>query len=755
VNPTVLGIRHHGPGSARSLLAALDERAPDCVLIEGPSDADALLAWAADPEMDPPVALLAYTESDPAECVFYPFARFSPEWQAARWALDRDVPVRFIDLPAAAVLAAGRGPRERRERPGGGEPTEPTEPGAVEADTPALVRDPIGALARSAGYDDAERWWEDMVEHRTGSGLAVFEAIAEAMGALREAVGADVEGPHEQRREAHMAAQIRAAIDTGGERVAVVCGAWHAPVLVDPDDPPRAPRTSGGRQRKTVVTWVPWTYDRLAAASGYGAGVISPGWYEHLFDSPEQPLVRWLGRVAERLRAHDTDISTAHTVEAARTAQALAALRGRPLAGLPEISDALRAVLGEGSDAMLALVYEELVIGRALGRVSPDVPTVPLQRDLEAAQRRLRLKPEVETRPLELDLRKPNDLERSRLLHRLDLLGLPWGAPGRVTGAKGTFREAWTLKWRPEFAVAIIEAARWGATVPLAATARAAELAERTDRLDRLTALIETALLADLPGAVGAALERFEQRAALSTDLPALMGGLPALARAARYGSVRRTDTEALGRVVAELVVRIAVGLPAAAAAVDDDAADDLLAHVDEVDGALQALDDPALVAEWRAALEQAAGRANTHALIAGRACRLLRDAEAMDADEVARRMHRALSAGTPPLAAAGWLEGFLSGSGLVLVHDAGLLGLVDEWLAGAGEEAFTTVLPVLRRTFATFSGPERRQIGERVRAGVSAGAGARAWGAEDEELDADRAALVLPVLRRLLGVEG
>jgi len=750
VNPTVLGIRHHGPGSARSLLAALDEREPDCVLIEGPSDADALLARAADPEMHPPVALLAYTESDPAECVFYPFARFSPEWQAARWALERGVPVRFMDLPAAAVLAAGRVRED-----GDGDRADRSRPGAGEAGTPPLVRDPIGALARSAGYDDAERWWEDMVEHRTGSGLAVFAAIAEAMGALREAVGDDVEGPHEQRREAHMAAQIRAAIDGGRERVAVVCGAWHAPVLVDPDRPPRAPRTAGGRRRRTVVTWVPWTYDRLAAASGYGAGVISPGWYEHLYDSPEEPLVRWLSRVAVRLRAEDTDISTAHTVEAARTAQALAALRGRPLAGLPEISDALRAVLGEGADAMLALVHEELVIGRALGRVSPDVPTVPLQRDLEAAQRRLRLKPEVQKRALELDLRKPGDLERSRLLHRLDLLGLRWGVPAAVTGARGTFREAWTLRWRPEFAVAVIEAARWGATVPLAATARAAEIAERSERLEELTGLIETALLADLPGAVGAALARFEERAALSTDLPALMGGLPALARAARYGSVRRTDAEALGRVVSELVVRIAVGLPAAVAALDDDAAADLLARVDEVDGALQRLDDAGLVGEWRAALERAAARTSTHPLIAGRACRLLRDAEVMAADEVARRMHRALSAGTPALAAAGWLEGFLSGSGLALVHDAALLGLVDGWLAGAGDEAFATVLPVLRRTFATFPGPERRQIGERVRAGVAAGADGRGWAAEDEDLDAARAALVLPVLRRLLGVEG
>ena len=41
---------------------------------------------------------------------------------------------------------------------------------------------------------------------------------------------------------------------------------------------------------------------------------------------------------------------------------------------------------------------------------------------------------------------------------------------------------------------------------------------------------------------------------------------------------------------------------------------------------------------------------------------------------------------------------------------------MVDGWLAGVGDEVFTDVLPLLRRTFATFGPAERRQIGERVR---------------------------------------
>ena len=54
------GIRHHGPGSARSLRAALAALEPDVVLIEGPPDPDGLVTLACDPQMRPPVALLAY-----------------------------------------------------------------------------------------------------------------------------------------------------------------------------------------------------------------------------------------------------------------------------------------------------------------------------------------------------------------------------------------------------------------------------------------------------------------------------------------------------------------------------------------------------------------------------------------------------------------------------------------------------------------------------------------------------------------------
>jgi hypothetical protein len=149
---TVLGIRHHGPGSARAVRAALAELRPDAVLVEGPADADPLLALVPDDGMQPPVALLAYAVDAPRIAAFWPFAVFSPEWQAISWAARNGVPVNFCDLPSGAVLA---------DRDPGPDPG--PEPGQ-EVATPDSVRaDPLAALAAAGGYDDAERWWDDVV----------------------------------------------------------------------------------------------------------------------------------------------------------------------------------------------------------------------------------------------------------------------------------------------------------------------------------------------------------------------------------------------------------------------------------------------------------------------------------------------------------------------------------------------------------------------------------------------------------------
>jgi hypothetical protein len=772
-NVYIFGIRHHGPGSARSLRKALEELQPDIVLVEGPPDAEAVLPLVAGEGMEPPVAILIYRPDQPSQAVYYPFATFSPEWQALNYALTGGIPARFMDLPQALSLAmepanpdrppedapAGELP-EGEALPGEEPPAEITGESDSENETdletaekalPEAQSDPLEWLARAAGYSDGERWWEQMVEHRQDSG-DLFQAILEAMTVLRSEIPPrpDPQG-REARREAYMRQTIRAAQRENFQKIAVVCGAWHAPALAKTfpakedaallKDMPRV---------KVQATWIPWTYGRLSYFSGYGAGIESPGWYDHLWKTRSDVAIRWLTKVARLLREEDIDVSSAHVIEGVRLSEALAALRDRPLPGLPELNEATLTVLCSGNDTPLRLIQQKLIVGERLGRVPGETPMVALQQNLTAEQKRLRLKPEAAPRTLDLDQRQPIDLERSYLLHRLNLLGIQWGFKERTTGQRGTFHEIWLIQWQPELAVRLIEASMWGTTVLEAATSKVRHQAAAATTLPELTRLVDQTLLAELPDAIDDLMLRVQNVAAVSSDVGHLMEALPPLANVLRYGNVRKAHSGPINAVVEGLLARIIVGLPGATGSLNDEAAREMDGNLVAVHNAVSLLQNEDYSRDWQKLLVRLAGQTNLHGLLAGRCCRLLMDAGAFDIEETARRMGLALSPGVEPPQAAAWVEGFLSGSGQVLLHDTRLWQVLDDWVNTLDGEIFQNLLPLLRRTFSAFSNSERRQMGEQAK---QRGSGRVAAATGERDFDYRRARKVLPVVARLLGL--
>ena len=111
----ILGIRHHGPGSASSLRQTLKELQPDILLVEGPPDAEDVLEALAHPDLRPPVALLIYAPDQPQSAVYYPFSIFSPELQAIQYGLEQQIPVRMMDLPQTHQLGLQQLEKEKAE----------------------------------------------------------------------------------------------------------------------------------------------------------------------------------------------------------------------------------------------------------------------------------------------------------------------------------------------------------------------------------------------------------------------------------------------------------------------------------------------------------------------------------------------------------------------------------------------------------------------------------------------------------------
>lgn len=741
----LLGIRHHGPGSAASAVAALDKINPQIVLIEGPADANHVLEYAFREGMRPPVAILVHEAEDAAKATFIPFAEYSPEWQALQWALIRKRPVRFIDLPAGQRFAATEGAENE---------------GDDEASS--LQGDPLSALAEAAGESDGESWWNGLVEQSFG-GTHIFAAIAEAMTALRaEAEKHSTIRPREALREAHMRLEIAKALSETEGDVAVICGAWHVPALAQPV-PAKQDRDllKGLDAAKTQATWVPWTDSRLAAASGYGAGVISPGWYRHLWQEfhvkgharqAVDVAARWQSSVAQLLRSEGQVTSSAAVIEAARLSLSLAALREYPLPGLAEMQDASLSVMCHGDPILLKLIADRLVIGNEIGEIAADIPQMPLAEDLQRWQKKLRMKPSASEEELSVDLRTDTGLMKSELLHRLLLIHVPWGRLLDAQAGRGTFRENWIVVWQPELSVKLAEAMRYGATIEQAAGTAALEGAEQEASLARCAELISLCLNANLPEAAEKLTRKLQALSVNSSDIEQLLRAAPPLINILRYGTARKLPREALAELVSGMCVEISAGLGTASRGLSEDASATLLEAMRNFDAALPLLEDGHLLESWRAALAGLEADDGAAPLLRGFALRRLYDVQKRTESEAAARLSRALSPAVPALAAGQWLEGFLNRSAQLLIHDGKLFTLIDDWLLNVPEEAFIELLPVMRRAVGAFDAMERRRLLEKVKSGVRHDVAEHVVVVAPEVRPAF--AKALPLLKLILGIE-
>lgn len=614
--------------------------------------------------------------------------------------MEHGAAVQFIDLPSTVVLAR--------------------DPGARPEPAAGLRGDPLAALAQAAGHEDPESWWNDMFEP-AGDEVDAFAAIDKAMGALRE--GQPAEGD-DLPREAQMRLAIAEAARGDGP-VAVVCGAWHVPALSAPV-PRAADREAlkGLAKVKTRATWVPWTTLRMARGTGYGAGVPAPGRYRHLWDQgPGQAAqVRWVARIGAALRTAGQLVSTASLIDVQRLAVSLAALRARPAPGFEELREASVACLMGGAPEQWSLIEAELLPGNSVGTIPPGLPLAPLLEDLERQQRATRLKPEALARELAVDLRSDSGAARSVLLHRLALLGVPWGRLGSAGRSRGTFREIWQLAWEPELAVALVENLARGPTIAAAASARLTESMARAATLADLAGAVEAALTADLPGAATAGISLLQTMAARTDDAAALLAALPALVETLRYGTARDIDPAPLAALAERVALQAALALPYAARNLDATAAAALMQVLTGAHRAVALAEFPqALRQAWGEALATLSTAPQTAWLIAGAATRLIYEAGEISSDTTAGRIGLALSPGVPVPDAAAWFEGFFSGAGPRLIHDDTLRAAVDQWMLALEEADFVAALPLFCRAFSGMGRSERQMLMQAVLSGRAA----------------------------------
>ncbi len=692
----IYGIRHHGAGSARNLLRALELQKPTGILLECPADCQHLFPYVDQQLLKPPVAIMVYDKSNLNRYAYYPFASFSPEWVAMQYAADRNIPVTFFDLPQYFSFAL-----KSKDQ--------------ISKKVKNPVTDPFTIMAQLAGFDDTERWWEAYIEDQP-TAPEIFQVILELMSEMRS-TSPEISSSN-LIREAFMRQQIRAKKKLGVDNMAVVCGAWHSPALTNLDKP----TTSDDRKtlqslRKvpTQSTWVPWSYHRIARHSGYESGVISPYWYEALFTKPDTAIFQWMSRASLMLKDWGIPVSPAHNIEASRLAQTLASLRAHSKPGITELFDAVTTVYCSGDRKLIDHLEKELLEGSKVGVVSDEIPTVPLKKDIEIQIKKARLGRDWKKQGVikkKLDLRKNNHLLASRLLHQLLLLDIPWGEEQEIDhNPLGTFHEYWDLLWYPDYEIKIIEASMWGNTVAEAASNYVLNLIAAEDNFKSLGDLLYRILHAHLPHLVEPVSSKIRQVGNLSDDAHLLMMLIPPLIWSERYGDTAQLKTTAVTSLLQELIPRLCILFPSQAQNISEDRAQDLFHGMHQVHQSMQLTRKFPNQKNWLEALHNIIKNPLSHPLIKGGCLRILYLKNYLVEADLLKKLHYEVSNFSDSLSPAQFMEGFLSGAGWLLIHRPALYQVVDEWLTSQGDDQFEQTLPILRRTLSTFSDSEKQAI--------------------------------------------
>ncbi|MFG3023502.1 DUF5682 family protein [Streptomyces sp. NPDC048254] len=565
--PYLIGVRHHAPSLAAAVPTLLDAAKPDVLLVELPAELQEWLPWLAHEDTRAPVALAAAPADGSAGPAFYPFADFSPELAAVRWAARRGVPVVACDLPLA-----DRGWRETETAAQG--------PGRLS-----------GALRSRLTGRPGDDLWDRLVEAAApGSPPEALRRAALLTGwALREESAVS---QVDLRREEWMRSRLAEAT-ADGERATMVVGAFHTPALVA--DPRGAGLQSMSGYRRVGATsphpaaakWttslIPYAYALLDERSGYPAGIRDPEWQHMVLETAGDPLALEHAltsaavRICAALRHQGHPSGPADAREITRLAGDLARLRGLPAAGRGELVEATQTVLAQGEPygrgRAVARAMETVLVGTRVGRPAPQAPRSGLTPAVEAELAALGLPGPADRGPardLRLDpLRSDLDRRRELLLRRLTLCSVPYAEHRPVSGTGGAdaLTSRWEVRWTPATAAMLTAAGVRGVTLVQAAEGLLRERSRKEREADGPTAAqvlggLEQAAHCGLPGLVD---ERLGDTAAVLPDtgtLPELLSGLALLDRL-RAGHVAGLDGDedrtARAVAVAELLTAAAV----------------------------------------------------------------------------------------------------------------------------------------------------------------------------------------------------
>lgn len=709
-------VRHHSPACAILAADLIDRLRPAAVLIEGPSDFnDRIDELLLDHEL--PIAIYSYFRSAGTHSgAYYPFCEYSPEWSALRRAHQRGALVRFIDLPWTEVAHHDRSTHRY-------------------ADAELRRGRYVQRLCERLHVENFDDLWDKLIESHAQLDLADYLQRVHSL-CFHIRLWEDTISVADRRREAFMAEQIQTVRDESAGPLLVVTGGFHSSALAARLEGFECPGisdvetdTADGDEigstaiEESGIALTAYSYGRLDNLTGYNAGMPSPGFYEHAWRQRQSgtafshhPL---LADLVEELRARKQTLSTADLIAVETSARALAALRGRPHVWRSDLIDAVISSLVKdeleyGCESPFVDAVHAVLRGRRRGRLAEGTRMPPLVLDIRRQLVAADLEAAAGIRNVELNLLTPSDLPRSRLLHRLKVLGIV--GYDRTAGTDFLGRddltrlwESWRVRWSPEFEATCIEAARYGTSLADAVAARLAEAAREHDRdAAAAAALLVQAAQAGIETMSAALLDRLGE---LMHEEAEFVGAATALAHVLflychdeAFGTSRLPQ---VGRLLVEAFGRSLWLLEMLGQSSGNEKT--LLRGMKSMLETFQRAGEPVELDrdEFVAVMLRVEGDAHKPATVRGAAAGILWTLGVADEEQILSDLLRFAA----PAELGDFLAGLFALAREVAQRHAKLVGTIDRLLMEFGADDFQASLPSLRLAFTYFTPREKHYM--------------------------------------------
>ncbi|MFX0065748.1 MAG: DUF5682 family protein [Candidatus Hermodarchaeota archaeon] len=510
-------VRHHSPICAYHLSRLIEDYRPEAVLIEGPVEANHLIPAIADSRTIPPVAIYCYyvdqnnkfglngllTPNEEIPMRFhswYPFASFSPEYEALKAAVAGGAEVRFIDLPLEDRLKHQK--KIVGEKLLTRDILENSQPWA---EFFLEHNKYVSLLIEKTFCRDFNEWWEQFFEiegYKKSWSDFVWSLynLAYISRTMHPKEYLQVHAILE--REKFMLQQIKLAEELFTGKILVVTGALHSvalPFLQGKKKVYKQPNVYNA-----VLT--PYSYLRLSEKTGYAAGVPSPFFYQCIWQRMKEPTINdpfdatglfALLQLSRNLQETSSAVSTADSINAYTLAKNLAAFRGRSQIAREDILDAITTCYVKGEQDVIGIEIlrqaEKFLIGEEIGTISADVSDIPIIEDFNIQAKKNRIKLLEDPKSLRVEIYKRlSHREKSRFLHQTVYLELGFAelekGPNLLFGTDlHLLTEQWIVVWDPHVHAKLIENAAYGSTVAEASTNRLKEAAAATSNPVTLT----------------------------------------------------------------------------------------------------------------------------------------------------------------------------------------------------------------------------------------------------------------------------